>query len=189
MEQTCVKDLMVPISEYATVKVGTSLLEATLALETAQEAFTTNKYQHRAILVLDDDNKVVGKIGQLRILKAVETRFDLESETENLSKFRFSEKYMARQMENARFQGPILTNEPLGAAAAKKVEEFMQKPTPGEFVDEESSLDIAIHKLVAGTHLSLLVTRNDEIVGILRIADVFAAVFHKMRATKVTPEM
>lgn len=188
MEQTCVKDLMVPISEYATVKVGTSLLEATLALETAQEAFTTNKYQHRAILVLDENNKVVGKIGQLRILKAVETRFDLENEVENLSNFRFSEKYMASQLENARIQGPILKNEPLRVAAEKKVEEFMQKPTPGEFVDEESSLDIAIHKLVAGTHLSLLVTRDEEIVGILRIADVFAAVFHKMRSAGVASE-
>ncbi len=57
----------------------------------------------------------------------------------------------------------------------------MQQPTPGEFVSEDSSIDIAIHKLVSGTHLSLLVTRNDSIVGILKMADVFAAVFHEMR--------
>jgi hypothetical protein len=35
---------------------------------------------------------------------------------------------------------------------------------------------------VAEAHLSLLVTRNDKIIGILRIADVFAAVFHEMTA-------
>ncbi len=188
MDNTCVKDLMVPISEYATVRVGTSLLEATLALEMAQDAFTTNKYQHRAILVLDSDDKVVGKIGQLRILKAVETRYDLDNQIEQLSNFRFSEKYIASHSENTRFQGPILKNGRLDIAAEKKVEEFMQKPTPGEFVDEQSSLDLAIHKLVAGTHFSLLVTRDEQIVGILRIADVFAAVFHQMRDGHVAAE-
>lgn len=188
MQQTCVKDLMVPISEYATVKVGSTLLDATLALETAQEAFTTSKYQHRAILVLDDNNRVVGKVGQMRILKAVETRYDLDSEVENLGKFNFSEEYIAERRAQYRIQGPILNNESLRSAAKKNVEEFMQKPTPGEFVSEECSLDIAIHKLVAGTHLSLLVTKNTEIVGILRISDVFAAVFHQMRNTGAIPE-
>lgn len=186
MEKTSVKDLMVPISEYATVKVGTSLLDATLALETAQEAFTMSKYQHRAILVLDNNNMVVGKVGQLRILKAVETRYDLDSEAENLANFNFSGEYIADQQAQYRLQGPILNTESLRAAAEKKVEEFMQKPTPGEFVSEDCSLDVAIHKLVAGPHLSLLVTKDEEIVGILRISDVFAAVFHEMRTTAVT---
>ena len=183
MEHTCVKDLMVPISEYATVRVGTSLLDAILALERAQEAYTASKYQHRAILVLDSNNIVVGKIGQLRILKAVETRYDLDSEVENLGGFRFSEEYVAGERERYRLKGPILSTATLRATTQKKVEEFMQKPTPGEFVSEDCSLDIAIHKLVAGTHFSLLVTGENGIVGILRIADVFTAVFHEMRVT------
>jgi CBS-domain-containing membrane protein len=188
MEQKCVKDLMVPISEYAKVRVGTSLLDATLALESAQEAYTTSKYQHRAILVLDENDMVVGKVGQLRILKAVEARHDRDNEAEDLSNFRFSDEYVAKRREHYRFQGAILTKESLRAAAGKKVEEFMQKPTPGEFVSEKCSIDVAIHKLVAGTHLSLLVTREKQIVGILRIADVFAAVFHEMRASGVTSD-
>jgi hypothetical protein len=32
-----------------------------------------------------------------------------------------------------------------------------------------------------GQHQSLLVTRDKEIVGILRLTDVFAAVFHRMK--------
>jgi hypothetical protein len=56
----------------------------------------------------------------------------------------------------------------------------MQTPSPGEFVAEDCNLDTAIHRLIAGTHLSLLVTRGKQIVGILRISDVFAAVFHEM---------
>lgn len=187
MEHLRVKDLMVPISEYATVMVGTSLLDAILALERAQEAYTANKYQHRAILVLDEDDAVVGKISQLRILKAVETRHDIDSEIENLSNFNFSEEYISNRREQYRLQGPIFDSSALKAAAKKKVEEFMQKPAPGEFVSEESSLDVAIHKVVAGAHLSLLVTREDKIIGILRLSDVFAAIFHEMRDTVVNP--
>lgn len=181
MEHYCVKDLMVPISEYATVRVGTSLLAAMQVLERAQEAYTSSKYQHRAILVLDEDNHVVGKIGQLRVLKAIETRYDLDNEIEELKSFNFSDEYISHRREQYRLQGPIMKTDALKNATGKKVEEFMQKPTPGEFVSEECSLDRAIHKLVSGTHLSLLVTRDEEIIGILRIADVFAAVYHEMK--------
>lgn len=188
MEHLRIKNLMVPISEYATVLVGTSLLNAIIALEKAQEAYTTSKYQHRAILVLDNDTNVVGKISQLRILKAVETRYDLDTEIENLSSFRFSEDYISKRQEQYRLKGPILDRVALSKAAEKKVEEFMQRPTPGEYVSVDCSVDVAIHKLVAGTHLSLLVTQEDKIVGMLRISDVFAAVFHEMRDAAATSD-
>jgi len=185
VENISVKDLMVPIDVYATVPLGTSLLDAIQELEKAQDAYTESKYQHRAILVLDSKNRVAGKIGQLRILKAVETRHDLNSELEELSKFRFSKRYLSVRREERRLEGPILNLKSLRIATEKKVEEFMQKPTPGEFVSEESSIDLAIHRLVSGTHLSLLVTREKEIVGILRIADVFAALSYEMKATDI----
>lgn len=186
MEHYCVKDLMVPISEYATVRIGTSLLDAIHVLERAQEAYSISKYQHRAILVLDEDDNVVGKIGQLRVLKAIETRYDLDNEIEELKSFNFSDEYIAHRREQSRLRGPILKGDALKNAAGKKVEEFMQQPTPGEFVSEDCSLDRAIHQLVSGTHLSLLVTRGKQISGILRIADVFAAVYHEMKQHGIT---
>jgi len=36
-----------------------------VALEKAKAAFDQTKYRHRAVLVLDKDNQVVGKIGHL----------------------------------------------------------------------------------------------------------------------------
>ena len=62
-----------------------------------------------------------------------------------------------------------------------KVENLMQTPTPGEFIEEDASLNIAIHQLVRGSHMALLVTRGKDIVGILRLTDVFAAIFHTMK--------
>ena len=48
-----IEDLMVPLSEYATVTVGATLFDAVLALEKAQGEFDQTKYRHRAVLVLD----------------------------------------------------------------------------------------------------------------------------------------
>lgn len=187
MKNFQVKDLMVPISEYATVTIGTSLIDAVKALEKAQEAYTTSKYQHRAILVLDEDGKIVGKISQLRALKAIESDFKSSSDVEQLKKFNFTDTYIAQLRDLYRSHGKVMSKHSLREASIKKVEEFMQAPTPGEYVSEDSSLDTAIHKLVAGTHLSLLVTRNEKIIGVLRISDVFAAVFHEMTALEDLP--
>jgi len=65
-----VKDLMVPLEEYVTVDEEATLYDAVMALEKAQEDLDRSfyKYLHRAILVLDVDKNVVGKISQLDVL-------------------------------------------------------------------------------------------------------------------------
>jgi len=43
-------------------------------------------------------------------------------------------------------------------------------------------LDKAIHQFIMGCHLSLLVTRQGEIVGILRLIDVFMEIVDNIKA-------
>ncbi len=181
MENILVKDLMVPISAYATVPIGTPMIEAMRVLEKAQEAYTKSKYQHRAILVLDENGVVAGKIGQLRVLRAVESEFGFDDDISELKAFHFSEQHIALMRDQSRIDSTVLSRESLQRIAQKKVETIMQQPTPGEYVDEDSHIEIAIHKLVSGTHVSLLVTKDDTITGVLRIADVFAAVYHELQ--------
>jgi CBS domain-containing protein len=57
----------------------------------------------------------------------------------------------------------------------------MHMPTEGEYISAGATLDEAIHLLIMGSHQSLLVTRDENIVGILRLTDVFAAIFHTMK--------
>lgn len=176
-----VKDLMVPITEYATVPLGTSLFEAVLALEEAQLNFDRSKYQHRAILIMDENNHVVGKLSQLNVLRALGADADnREMETiHQLNQFGFSPRFISAMEASHRFAGRSL-KEICAAPAAMKVEKFMKATTAGEYVDENASIESVIPQFVHGAHLSLLVTSNSEIVGILRLADVFAAVFHAM---------
>lgn len=176
-----VKDLMVPISEYATVPVGTTLFEAVLALEEAQLNFDRSKYLHRAILVMDENNHVVGKLSQLNVLRALGADADSrEIKTiHQLDQFGFTPRFISTMDARHRFAGRTL-KEICAAPAAMKVEKFMKATTPGEYVDENAPIESIIPHFFHGAHLSLLVTSKGEIVGILRLSDVFAAVFHAM---------
>ncbi len=60
-----VKELMVPLSEYATVPEGSTLFEAVLALEKAQEEFDHTKYKHRGVLILDKKKAGYWQIGSI----------------------------------------------------------------------------------------------------------------------------
>ena len=57
---------------------------------------------------------------------------------------------------------------------------FAPRALAQEGRNENATLAEAIHILVMGHHQSLLVTRGDEIVGILRLTDVFSAVFQSL---------
>ena len=60
MKSYQVKNLMVPLSEYATVSDAATLLDAVKSLKEAQAAFNQKRYRHRAILVIDKNNHIVG---------------------------------------------------------------------------------------------------------------------------------
>ncbi|GAF88468.1 unnamed protein product, partial [marine sediment metagenome] len=75
MKTITVKELMVPLEEYATVSQEATLREAVLALEKAQMALDPSRHKHRAILVLDESGKVVSKITMKNILVALEPNY------------------------------------------------------------------------------------------------------------------
>jgi CBS domain-containing protein len=186
MKSLTVSDLMIPLSEYATVSEDATLCDAILALEKAQEEFDQTRYRHRAILVYNQQKKIVGKISQIDALKALEPKYQELLKDSSAQHFGFSNKYIQGMLDQfslwASPMADICTN-----AADRKVADFMHTPTEGEYVRQDASLDVAIHQLIIGQHQSLLVTdKAGEIVGILRLTDVFAAVFHKLKECKHT---
>ena len=176
-----VRELMVPLSEYATVPAGSTLFDAVLALEKAQEEFDQTKYRHRAVLILDADEQVVGKLSQTDVLVALEPQYEDLDATGELLRYGFSTSFVRDMRKQRRLRAKPL-KDICGKATKLKVEDFMQAPSEGEFIDEDASLEIAILQLVMGQHFSLLVTRDKKITGILRLTDVFGAVYHIMKA-------
>jgi len=101
-----VEELMVPLEEYATVSSGCTLHEAVLALEKAQEEFDHSKYRHRAILVLDRNNRVIGRLNHLDALHALIPDHNGHLGTDELGKFGFSNNFI-RKLHQQRLQHTI----------------------------------------------------------------------------------
>ncbi|MCP3953287.1 MAG: CBS domain-containing protein [Desulfobacterales bacterium] len=184
MKTISLTDLVVPLSEYATIPLGASLLEAVEALESAQEEFDATKYRHRAILVLDETGHVIGKIGQLDALRALEPKYCEMVEGNAATRLGFSAKFLKSMCEQY-----DLFNKPMDdlckKAATLKAEDCMDELHENEYIDINATLDMAIHQLVMGHHQSLIVRDGDSIVGILRLTDVFVAVFHAMKECSI----
>lgn len=180
MKSYTVKELMVPLSEYATVSEDATLFEAVLALEKAQELFDHTKYRHRGVIVLDHNKKVVGKLGQLDVLRALEPKYNEMQTGEGLSHLGFTKNFMKSMLTYYQ-----LWDSPMEHICRKaneiKVSTCARKLSEGEHIDEDATLDEAIHQLVLGHYQSLLVNSGDDIIGVLRLTDVFAAVFHTMK--------
>ncbi len=182
MKSKRVKELMVPLSEYATVSKEATLFQAVQALEKAQEEFDQTRYRHRAVLIYDENDAIVGKISQNDILRALEPKYEQLGDPNSLSRFGFPRTFQKTMMEQMQ-----LWDKPLRdicrKAADLQVKSFMYTPQDGEYVPEDATLDEAIHQLVMGRHQSLLVTegkKGKRIVGILRLTDVFKAVSEVM---------
>ena len=186
MKEIAVKDLMVPLEEYATVSEEATLYEAVMALEKAHEELDRSRfhYLHRAILVLDKNNKVVGKISQLDALRALEPKYGEMGGTVTISRAGFSPQFLKSMMERYSIFAGTLKD--ICAMAAKlKAKDFMYTPGEGEYIEESAHLGEAIHQLVMGHHQSLLVTTGEQIVGILRLTDVFKHIFQEMIACEI----
>ncbi|MEN8199240.1 MAG: CBS domain-containing protein [Thermodesulfobacteriota bacterium] len=178
MEEYRVKDLMVSLSEYATVSEDDTLLEAVVALERAQENFDHSRYHHRAILVRGQDGKIVGKLSQLDVLKGLEPKYQDLDNHKGMTSYGFSQHFIELSFEQCSLWDTPL-EQVCQKAAHRRVKEFMYSPTEGECVTEETSLDTAIHQLIVGRHQSLLVTDDsgETLTGILRLTDVFLGLF------------
>jgi len=180
MKTIIVKDLMVPRAEYATISEESNLFEAVTALEEARKKFDRSDYAPRAVLVFDKDSKIVGKLSMLDVLVALEPKYGEMGEIKKFSTHGFSKNFILALEEQYR-----LWDKPLDDVCRKatelRVQDCMTKSSAGEYIEEDASLSQAINQLVVGRHQQLLVTSSEEIVGILRLTDVFDGLCQNMK--------
>jgi CBS domain-containing protein len=180
-----VNELMVPVSEYATVSEGATLLEAVKTLRSVQAAFDQSRYRHRAILVFAADNKLVGKLSQHDVLEALEPNYKRmmrSAKNGPMHRLGLNSTVFGSNMEQYHLWEQALENL-CEKGIHIEVKNIMYTPGEGEFVSQSTTMDEAIHRLISGRHHSLLVTADQdsgEIVGVLRLTDVFEFVSNAM---------
>ncbi len=180
-----VKDRMVPLQDYATVNQDADLQQAVVALAEAQEKWGKGGYPHRAILVLDASGRVIGKLSQWDVIRALEPKYDQLFDFERLSRFGFNPSYIKGIVkEHNLWEHPL--DDICRVAARTKVVDIMYTPQSAEYVEEGTSLVEAIHQIIMGNHQSLLVTNQaGGIVGILRMSDVFEEICERISVCKL----
>ena len=173
MEDLRVKDLMIPIDEYTTVHKDDTLLSMITSLEKSQKNLPENRHPHRAVLVLDDDENIIGKIGHQGFLKALEPKYRYIEDLDKLSHMGVSSEYLNSIRENL-----SLWEDSFGDICKKisniKVKDVMHPVT--EHIEDTATIFEALHKLIVWQTLSLLVTRDSKIIGILRLSDLYTDV-------------
>lgn len=179
MDEKCVKDLMVPLDRYGLVSQDATLLEAIQTLQEAQKKRDRNRQPFRAVLIFDGNKKVIGKLGEFAFLKALEPKRTILGDVSKLSSAGVSEQIISTVMDHYDFFQDKLSNLCFRARNIK-VRDVMHPIT--ESIDENTLLCEAITKIIMWDTLSVIVTREGEIIGLLRISDICQEIAEHMEA-------
>jgi len=175
-----VKNLMVPVEQCATINQEMTVREAIQILKKAQKKQRAKggAYQYRALLVINEDNQVVGKMSYLDIVKNMEPKYRTQKSSEAIAHIfaaDFSPVLLKSMMERYSYWDESFERR-CQEVLSVKVKDCMHTPGDNEYLQQGDSLELAIHQLVMGHHPSLLVTEGDCIVGILTLTDVFEGI-------------
>lgn len=160
-----VKDLTVPFADYTHVSAADSLADAIKALVQAMVGPSggPSRPRDRGVLVQAADGRVIGKLSIWDLLAGLAPTFEPPVDPFGAVDDRLLWSQWLRPDVAAR-------------ARSIKVDDLLRESPKYETIEETAPLDLAVHRLIRGRHLSLLVTRGDAIVGILRLSDVLTAV-------------
>lgn len=194
MKTTLVKEIMVPLADYATVNENATMAEAVLALEQARNRFDKEKLKHRAILVTNSQNQVVGRISYLDFLQGLEPKYsEIEELYHTINRKLGSKYHLVADYSPDQFRSQIrkynLWEKPLnnlcGKAATCLAKDFMHVPTESDYIHEDAALDQAVHQFVLVRTQSLLVKNAQDIIGILRLSDVVETILNMVKQCPV----
>lgn len=179
MKKKRVRDLTLSLEEYATIEADKTIQEALEALSKAQLGLTRDRHQHQAVLVLDRDGSVVGKLSHWAVLRALEPKFLKHDDVASLHRAGLTDEFIQSIKETfSLFTGSL---EQMCRYAARLKAKDAMVPV-GESIDEDAPLTEAIHQMVLKHVQSLPVTRQGAVVGLLRLTDVFEEVAKTIRS-------
>ena len=183
MESMKVKDMMIPLAEYPTVNEDFTIYDPTPCLNHSP-SIPVRDYKQRAILVLDQNYDIVGKLSHIALMRGLESGYKRMKESISSLHTGFSPAFMESMFE--KYQ---LWEKPLdhlcGKAATRKIKDIMHIPSDSEYITEDETLDRAIHQIVMGQYQSLLVTSGGKTTGILRASDVFVHICNMIKTCRL----
>ena len=186
MHEMPITNFVTPLEQYALVSEEATIRDAVLALEESHFKFKRGfRYKHRAVLVHDSQNNIIGKLNEWDFLKSLELTNREIGNSESLSRFGLA-SYFLKPEFNAyhRWHNPL--ERICEKAGSILVTDVMRPMTSEEHIDEGLLLHEAVHKLIKTEKKLLIVTTEGKATGVLRLTDVFIEVCLMIKACELT---
>jgi len=174
MKDVLVKTVMIPLSDYVTIEADNTLYDVFQILENNK---ASGSHAHRDAIVVDHNGNFKGKVTMLDIFRTLEPNY--KKLFKNYEGGTLTKDYVMNAVQD--FQ---LWLEPMQSlcerGAGIKVSEIMHVPEDYEYLQENDSLEKALHEYVMGLHQPLIVKNGDTVTGVLRFGDLFEIVRDQM---------
>ena len=174
MKDILVKTVMIPLSNYVTIEADKTLYDVFQILENNK---ASGSHAHRDAIVVDHNGNFKGKVTMLDIFRTIEPNY--KKLFKNYEDGTLTKDYVINAVRD--FQ---LWLEPMQSlcerGAGIKVSEIMHVPEDYEYLQENDSLEKALHEYVMGLHQPLIVKNGDTVTGVLRFGDLFEIIKDQM---------
>jgi len=180
-----VKEIMLPLDEYAVVDEYVTILDALQALDDAQTNLPADRQPHRAVLVRDSGGRIVGKLHHFAFLRALIPKREALVEQNVLDRAGVDDDLLQASMRTF----DLLTGDCVNVCERARtvlVRHVYSSTKNG--IDEEAALTDAIAAFLNQQTLSLLVLRSGEPVGVLRLSDLFDELAREMKREECNGE-
>jgi CBS domain-containing protein len=171
-----VKDIMVPIDNYAVCKESATLKDAISSLRKIYcevETGECTEAGHRALLVIGDNGDLVGMLDFASILKVLVPEV-AGSLSDKLMQLGASIAFAEANIEDATDESKLSFQQKVAKNAAIQVKDVMLR-SKGQ-VDSNGSLLDALKSLCGKKITVLPVYEDGKLVGVLRDSDIFLKV-------------
>ena len=180
MKEKTAGDLMVSLKEYPVIDASATVLDEVNRLGESRRNMESGRQPFQAVLVADGNGSIIGKLGQLAILKALEPSRRVFGDQHAFDNAEVTNSIIKAALDQMRaFQNEF--SEMCKGAAALPVRSAMHPFK--EHIDIGTSINDVIHYMVEWQTLSILVTEKDRPVGLVRLSDLCDEVISEMHRT------
>lgn len=174
MKDILLKTVMIPLHDYVTIKETNTVYDVFQLLEKNK---SSSGHAHRDAIVVDDNGKFKGKVTMLDVFRILEPNY--KKLFKNFEDRTLTKDYVINAVRDFK-----LWLEPMKSLCERganiKVAEIMHVPDDFEYLQENDSLEKALHEYVMGVHQPLIVKNGDTVTGVLRFGDLFEVVREQM---------
>ena len=166
-----VKELMTSVSEYMTFEKNATLSDVVVSLAESK---------HRDVLVVNDSGDLEGILTMTDILGAIEPSYK-KLQAKDLDKDTLTNRYVADIFKEFGLWADTL-EDLCKKGCSLTVADVMHTLKNEEFLNEDDALENGVHHYIMGAHQPLIVRKNGEVTGILRLNDVVEEIQRRMVA-------